>query len=212
MSHNRCMPDARSSLREPRGLRERKKERTRRTIRQEAFRLFREQGYGATTIEQIAAAADVSPSTFFRYFPTKEQLVIADDLDPPMLAAIDAQPPDVPLFTAIRRAAEDVFASMPQAEIDFEQDRQLLMIAEPELRRAILQQLLANIDMIIDVVAKRTGRTTDDFEVRVVAGAMVGSILGVMDQTARDITHSLRALEVLEDGLKLGRTGHAEPR
>jgi AcrR family transcriptional regulator len=53
------------------GLRERKKAKTRATIRTEAFRLFRQQGFQATTVEQVAAAAEVSPATFFRYFPTK---------------------------------------------------------------------------------------------------------------------------------------------
>ena len=68
------------------GLRERKKIRTRETIRQEAFRLIEENGYAATTVEQIAEAAEVSPSTFFRYFPTKESVLLADDI-------IDAQEP-----------------------------------------------------------------------------------------------------------------------
>ncbi|HZC12209.1 MAG TPA: TetR family transcriptional regulator, partial [Mycobacterium sp.] len=58
------------------GLRERKKIRTRETIRREAFRLIQENGYAATTVEQIAEAAEVSPSTFFRYFPTKESVLL----------------------------------------------------------------------------------------------------------------------------------------
>ena len=63
------------------GLRERKKQKTRWAIQEHALRLFAEQGYEATTVDQIAAAAEISPSTFFRYFPTKEDLVIEDEYD-----------------------------------------------------------------------------------------------------------------------------------
>ncbi|HYQ36885.1 MAG TPA: TetR family transcriptional regulator, partial [Mycobacterium sp.] len=80
---------------QPLGLRERKKIKTRLAIRREAFRLFDANGYAATTVEQIAEAAEVSPSTFFRYFPSKESLLLADDLDPLVLAAFKAQPPDL---------------------------------------------------------------------------------------------------------------------
>ncbi len=51
------------------GLRERKKQKTRESIQRTALRLFGKQGYEATTVEQIAAAAEISPSTFFNYFP-----------------------------------------------------------------------------------------------------------------------------------------------
>jgi AcrR family transcriptional regulator len=62
--------------RRPLGLRERKKMKTRQTIRREAFRLFDERGYASTTTEQIAEAAAVSASTFFRYFPSKESVLL----------------------------------------------------------------------------------------------------------------------------------------
>jgi AcrR family transcriptional regulator len=58
------------------GLREVKRERTRRLIADKAFELFNHNGFGQTTVEQIAAAAEVGPSTLYRYFPTKETLVL----------------------------------------------------------------------------------------------------------------------------------------
>src|SRR5450432_790363 len=86
----------------PAGLRERKKARTRAAIREHALRLFREQGYPATTVEQIAAAAEVSPATFFRYFPTKEDVVLQDDFDIVTLAALEAQPAGLSPIAAFR--------------------------------------------------------------------------------------------------------------
>src|ERR1700742_2239647 len=57
------------------GLRERKKERTRKTIVDVAIGLFAEQGYAETTLVQVAEAAEIAPSTFFKYFPTKAHIV-----------------------------------------------------------------------------------------------------------------------------------------
>ena len=60
-----------------------------------ALRLFRERGYEATTVSQIAEAAEISPSTFFRYFPTKEDVVLYDYTDPLLIAAFAEQPPEL---------------------------------------------------------------------------------------------------------------------
>ena len=67
------------------GLRERKKRQTREAVRCAAFRLFEQLGYPNTTVEQIAAAAEISPRTFFRYFPTKAALLIPDQLTAPVI-------------------------------------------------------------------------------------------------------------------------------
>jgi AcrR family transcriptional regulator len=69
----------------PKGLHERKKARMRAAIQRTALRLFREQGYAATTISQLAAAAEVSEASFFRYFLTKEDLLRWDEFDPPII-------------------------------------------------------------------------------------------------------------------------------
>lgn len=74
------------------GLRERKKLKTRTAIRGAAFRLIAKQGYEATTVEQIAEASEVSPSTVFRYFPTKEDIVLTDEYDPVMASVLRSRP------------------------------------------------------------------------------------------------------------------------
>ena len=91
----------------PAGLRERKKAKTRAAIREHALRLFREQGYGGTTVEQIAEAAEVSPATFYRYFPTKEDVVLQDDLDVLTFGSFEAQPAELSPLAAVRAAMAD---------------------------------------------------------------------------------------------------------
>src|SRR5262249_28892086 len=97
-------------------LRERKKARTRDSIREHALRLFRDQGYQTTTVEQIAAAAEVSPSTFFRYFPTKEDVVLQDDMDIRLVEAFARQPGDLAPLPAVRAAVREAWASFTDTE------------------------------------------------------------------------------------------------
>ncbi len=185
-------------------MRERKKERTRRTIRLEAFRLFREQGYNETTVEQIAAAADVSPSTFFRYFPSKEQLVLADDLDPVIIEALRRQPRDVRPMVAFREAVREVFTNLPPAELAFEQERQALLFHVPELRSAIGLEMMRSIDLLSGLLADHVGRSPDDFEVRVAAGAMTGAGLAVQAMAPMNLDNIARTMDFLDAGLPLG--------
>src|ERR1035438_7493082 len=116
------------------GLRERKKARTRASLREHALRLFREQGYQATTVEQIAAAAEVSPSTFFRYFPTKEDLVLQDDMDTRMIEALERQPPELAPLPAVRAATREVFASYTAADLDLIQQNMALTLSAAQGR------------------------------------------------------------------------------
>ena len=162
------------------GLRERKKAKTFAAIQQHALRLFRQQGYTATTVEQVAEAAEVSPSTVFRYFPTKEALVLTDQYDPLLIAAFAAQPPDLPPIQAFRRALWTVFAKLPAGEAAQQRERLALIRTLPELRAAMLDAFITTVQQIADLVALRLGRPADDFAVLTFSGALLGVMFAVM--------------------------------
>jgi AcrR family transcriptional regulator len=163
----------------PAGLRERKKARTRASLREHALRLFREQGYQNTTVEQIAAAAEVSPSTFFRYFPTKEDLVLQDDMDVRMIEALENQPPGLGAVAAVRAAARQMFASYNAADMDLLRETTRLTMTVPEIRARAMDEFARTITVVAQAVAKRAGRSPDDLAVRTAAGAIVGVIMSV---------------------------------
>lgn len=190
------------------GLRERKKARTRAAIQQHALRLFREQGYGATTVEQIAEAAEVSASTFFRYFPTKEDVALYDALDPLLISAFEAQPLDLNPIQALRRAMRVVAAELPAEELAIMRERFDLIRDVPELRSRMLNEFVTTIDITADLVAARLQRAPDDFAVRALAGALIGVSLAVMltvedDPSADLLTLMDQGMAYLESGLPL---------
>jgi len=202
-------PPARPAPAEPPrpGLRERKKARTRAAIREHALRLFREQGYDATTVEQIAEAAEVSPSTFFRYYPTKEDVVLQDDMDLLWMEMFRAQPADLGPIAAMREAIRVGFAALGAAEI--QQLREAMDLAEtvPAVRARMLEELARTTQIIAQAVAERSGKAATDFEVRVVAGAVVGVAMaawfdepGNLDSFGEKFE---RGLALLEAGLPL---------
>ena len=201
-----CMRDNRGmqATDQPLGLRERKKIKTRHVIRREAFRLFDANGYAATTIEQIADAADVSPSTFFRYFPSKESLLLADDLDPLVLAAFKAQPPDLSPSQAIRRAYETTMAGLSPDQLEFESTRQRLIFSIPELKAAMYDEYYRTVSVMAEALGDRIGRPAGDFEVRVFVGAMVGAMMAAYDSAPKTADTIYRALDFLDAGMPLG--------
>jgi AcrR family transcriptional regulator len=165
-------------------LRERKKARTRAAIREHALRLFREQGYQATTVEQIAAAAEVSPSTFFRYFPTKEDVVLQDGFDDRMFEAFDRQPPSLTPIAAMRAAIRETIATFTAAEWAEFQEMSAIGMSVPEVRARMMDEMSRMIESAADALAKRTGRSAADLPVRVYAGAIIGAIMAVMGPEA----------------------------
>lgn len=168
------------------GLRERKKAKTRAAIQSEALRLFQAQGYDATTVEQIAEAAEVSESTLFRYFPTKEALVMWDAFDPLLVDAFRRQPPELSPIEALRASFRAVFEHLSPEQWVVQNARTQLILAVPQLRAAALENFTNTISLAAEMVAERVGRQPEDFEVRNLSGAVIGIAMSVMLATAGD--------------------------
>lgn len=190
------------------GLRELKKAKTRAAIQEHALRLFGEQGYAETTVDQIAAAAGVSPATFFRYFPTKEDTVLYDRLDPVMMELFRDQPLELTPTEAMRATLRDSFKAVGDDEWKLENERQRLAFNAPELRAKLMDQLYAGIDLLAALAAERIGRPPDDPAVRNWAGAVVGVVMAAYPATGghrlQDYLEQIdRGLAHLEAGLPL---------
>jgi AcrR family transcriptional regulator len=189
------------------GLRDRKKIQTRDTIRREAMRLIEENGYANTTVEQIAEAAEVSPSTFFRYFPSKETVLMANDLDNVTVEALGQQPADMPSLQAFRRALEITMATLSEHDWRFERARLRLVLSIPELKAAQFDEYRRTVTWLTEADCRRTGREPDDFEVRVFVGALAGGLMAVLDHVSGVPERMYRALDFMEAGMQLRAIG-----
>ncbi|WP_199830890.1 TetR/AcrR family transcriptional regulator [Streptomyces sp. NBRC 110028] len=191
------------------GLRERKKIQTRQAIRLAAYRLFAEQGYDATPVDRIAAAADVSPSTVFRYFPAKEDIVLTDEYDEAMAAGIRDRPLDEPPVASLRRVLIDMARRLTDDEREEMLTRLTLIRQVPALRARMGEGMAKTGAMLGEVLAERSGRSPEDFEVRVLVGAVLGALQEAVlhcfdhrrEETMEDSVD--RALGMLARGLPL---------
>ncbi|KIF76436.1 TetR family transcriptional regulator [Streptomyces sp. 150FB] len=191
------------------GLRERKKLRTRTEIRRATYALIAEQGYEATTVEQIAEAAEVSPSTVFRYFPTKEDIVLTDEYDPVMAAVLRARPADEPPLKSLRHllveTLQDVLAN-DRAEMV---QRSKLLVEIPAVRARMTETMSVTARLLSEVLAERSGRDRNDLQLRVFTAAVLGALREVSIYWAeRDCQDDLIAMledafDSLEGGLRL---------
>ncbi|WP_079052519.1 TetR/AcrR family transcriptional regulator [Streptomyces regalis] len=174
------VPDAARHL----SLRERKKIKTRIAIRDATYALIREQGYEATTVEQIAERAEVSPSTVFRYFPTKEDIVLTDEYDPLVEDLLRERPEDEPVLESLRWSVRKALTMALADSPNFEQDEMILrtrlMVEVPALRSRLMESMSVTGRLMCRVLAERTGRDENDLEVRVYAMGLMGAMLETM--------------------------------
>lgn len=155
------------------GLRERNRTERHQRIRAAALDAFAERGFDDVTVDEIAEAARVSKSTLFRYFPTKEDLVVADDaerLDALRSAFLDR--PDDEAVTTSLRAALVALASGYQDDAAEQLRRFRVIRSSPALAARILEQQAAREDALATAIASRLGaRDADAMRSRLLAAA-----------------------------------------
>lgn len=189
------------------GLRERKKIKTRMAIRSATYELIEDQGYDATTIEQIAERAEVSQSTVFRYFPTKEDIVLTDEYDALMEEELRTRPVDEPWIDSLRYVVTKAIGVTAAEEPGVIRLRSRLMLEVPAVRSRMIESMSETGRLLCRVLAERTGRDSTDLEVRVYAMSLIGGLAEISIYWAEnnyedDLTELVnRALNVLEHGL-----------
>ncbi len=155
--------------------RQRKKAETRDRIRACALRLFLEQGYDATTVEQIAAAAGVSHMTFFRYFPAKEDVVLSDSYDPLIACRLEQTPAAWPLLQRIRAALLQGLAQVYETDRDTLLAQNKLIAATPALRDRLWADQIATQQLFLQALSKGEPGHRPSLQTRVIVAACLAA-------------------------------------
>jgi AcrR family transcriptional regulator len=198
MAHNLLMSSP--------GLRERKKAKTRQAIQEAAYRLIREQGYENTTVDQIAAAAEISPATFFRYFPTKEDALLQDEYDPLLVENWRKHLRDgVSPVAVCRRVIAETLGSLPRSDEDLIRYRTKLLFETPQLRARMWDNWIETQKMLNELIAEQLGTDVHDIRVRTTSGALIGAMIAMFEVWTAQPDRSLA--EVLDEALAIVEAG-----
>jgi AcrR family transcriptional regulator len=172
--------------------RQRKKTATCDRIRASALRLFREQGYDATTVEQIAAAAGVSHMTFFRYFPAKEDVALSDSYDPLIASRIAQTPASWPLIRRIRAVLVQGLRQVYDTDRDTLLAQNKLIVSTPALRERLWANQIATQQLILQALAAGQDDPHPSFQDRVtVAACLAAATTAILAWVENDGTPEL---------------------
>ena len=180
-----------------------------RRIQEVALDLFDERGYTSVSIEEIADAADVSPSSVYRYFGTKEQLVLYDEYDLDFMNVIETELASHPPVEAVRRALARVMSDYFERDDDLARRKTTYAYQEPALRAATLELTDDFVAVVAAALARATSRPDNDLEIRVAASALIGALTtAARHWAAQGYDADLRAemdaaLSVIQRGLRL---------
>ena len=157
------------------GLRARKRQQTRERLTRAAMALFLERGFEATTLDDIAVAADVSRRSFFHYFASKEDVVFAwqEEIITALIAAVAARPAGESMLTAAENAIAAMVKQLDPGEAiamaRLKRDNPALQ-ARNQVKYEMLERTLA------EALGKRAGHKTERLQARLVAMITTGAM------------------------------------
>ncbi len=188
------------------GLRERKKQQTREKIERVALLLFAERGYQATTLAEIAEAADVSPRTIFSYFESKEDILFCEEPshEESLRAILDARPPGSTTVDALR----EFVASMPPPD---EQTmlRKKVVAEDPELQMKLRAHIGQLQGVLTESIARDLDAGPDDVRPALVAASMTAAFTAVRDrlEASAGEPDPAEAMEIIDQVLEFLQGG-----
>jgi AcrR family transcriptional regulator len=190
------------------GLVERRMRRTRRDLTKAAMGLFQEQGYDATTVDEIAAAGEVSPRTFYRQFRSKADIVIAmprmgfEEL----VATLEGWPPEGSIVAGLREGLVHAMGDATRADMEF---MGKLMEQNPELRARRLEDFRLNEIAVAGALARHLEISADELRVKVASAAIVATMRVAVEDWLRTevstpaLSHVLAGVDLIAPMLEL---------
>jgi AcrR family transcriptional regulator len=189
-------------------LRERKKLTGKRRIQDAAIELVESRGFQDATVEEIASEAQVSPSTVYRYFGTKQGIFMWEEYDESFMQALSGEVTSAPPVEAMRHVVQAMASRFSE-----EEERMLrhmrVISSEPELQQAMRTYIDTMREQLAGLLAAGSGRAVSDLRVQVVSSALMGALVAVLEHWSAaegrvDVGVVLSdALDILEDGLTL---------
>lgn len=199
----------------PTGLRERKKHRTRTALADAAVDLFYAKGYEAVTIDELAAAVDVSPRTFFRYFAGKEDAVLSRgaELDDLVVDELAARPVDESPLTALRAAVLGMLrAATADAGVGRFLRTQHLINNTPALLAGNLRRTVATEARLTAEIARRHGvDPAADLRPRILVGVVYAALrVALLTMCAEPSRERVRLIDLTETAIDLATSGQPD--
>jgi AcrR family transcriptional regulator len=201
----------------PCGLRERKKARTRDAIVAAAVDLFEQKGYDATTVDEIAEAADVSPRTFFRYFDSKVDVIMGAKLGPgddggrdDLGVLLATRPPEEGPVEATRQVLREALVGALTDDAQLAR-RMRIMLGTPSLQALAREHFDENHDDMVADFAERMGVADDDLRAHVVASAVGNAMWTVVSRWVATDTDPQVLMHMLDQAFHMLSAGLDQP-